>query len=173
MKGSKNPNVRTVKGYGKMVDKLRRLSPKALYNIGNIGLILVQALLFFAANFLAIFSDWCENPCLLKAGVYFAVYVILIFVCMCLYFMAVHDKDMKPPEKLFGLFIVTLIPIAPAVVEMRDIPEVVNHPWWKPMKLLIGTVCQGFAGYIAWKLASLIPTPAAKKNTNEDGEGLA
>lgn len=47
----------------KMIDKLHHLSPETLYRIGNIGLILVQALLFLAANFLAIFSEqWEASP---------------------------------------------------------------------------------------------------------------
>ena len=46
-----------------MIDKLHHLSPETLYRIGNIGLILVQALLFLTANFLAIFSEqWESSP---------------------------------------------------------------------------------------------------------------
>ena len=48
-----------------MIDKLHHLSPETLYRIGNIGLILVQALLFLTANFLAIFSEqWESSPLL-------------------------------------------------------------------------------------------------------------
>lgn len=62
-----------------MIDKLHHLSPETLYRIGNIGLILVQALLFLTANFLAIFSEqWGSLPAE-KAAVHVAVCVFLIY----------------------------------------------------------------------------------------------
>ena len=72
-----------------------------------------------------------------------------------------------------GLVFVTFIAVIPAGVEIFATPGVVNASWWKFLKLTIGTVCQGAAGCIAWKAADLIPTPAAKKNSTEDGERIS
>ncbi|OFK64767.1 hypothetical protein HMPREF2807_12395 [Corynebacterium sp. HMSC074A09] len=144
-----------------------------MYKTGNLGLILVQALLFFAVNFLAIFSDlWVRLPgC--KAMVFFGVYLLLFLGCSSLYFVPVHDKGMKPPWLIISLVVMAATPAIPAGVEQLATSGVVNSLWWKLVKLLIGTVCQIVAGYIAWKATELIPTPAVKQNGKENGEGAA
>lgn len=153
-----------------MIDKLHHLSPETLYRIGNIGLILVQALLFLTANFLAIFSEqWGSLPAE-KATVYVAVCVILFIACFSPYFIYVYDKGMKPAWRIIGLLIVAAVAVFPATFEDFATSGVVYSSWWKAIKLAIGTVCQGAAGYIAWKAAGLIPAPAAKKSSNEDSE---
>lgn len=170
---SEKPERENREGGGKGIDKTRCLSPKNLYKTGNLGLILVQALLFFAVNFLAIFSDlWVRLPgC--KAMMFFGVYLILFLGCSILYFVPVHDKGTKPPWLIISLVVMAATPAIPAGVEQLATSGVVNSLWWKLVKLLIGTVCQIVAGYIAWKATELIPTPAVKQNGKENGEGAA
>lgn len=78
-----------------------------------------------------------------------------------MYYMTVWDQEKEPPRRIVGLVIVACIAALPAGVEIFATSGVVNSLWWKGVKLTIGTVCQGAAGYIVWKVADLIPTPSA------------
>lgn len=147
-----------------ILDKIRGFSADTLYRIGNIGLILVQALFFLAANFLANFSSWWGDRSVIEAAGYSLVYAIPFVLCLSLYYIAVWDKGKKPPRQLIRLAIVAIIAVLPAGIEFFVTPGVVNSTWWKLVKLIIGTACQGAAGYIAWKAADLIPKPSPEES---------
>lgn len=87
-----------------------------------------------------------------------------------MYYIPVWDKEKEPPRRVVGLFITACVAAFPAGVEAFPAFDQADSSWWKAIKVAIGTVCQGAAGYIAWKAAGLIPTPAAKKSSNEDSE---
>ena len=83
-----------------MIDKLHHLSPETLYRIGNIGLILVQALLFLTANFLAIFSEqWGSLPAE-KAAVYVAVCAILFIEVSQVLFRLSRWENLEYAKKI-------------------------------------------------------------------------
>ena len=153
-----------------ILERIRGLSPEARYRIGNIGLILFQAWVFFVANFLANFSDWWGNRSPQEAMGWSAPFVFLFFICLIMYYIPVWDKEKEPPRLVVGLVFVAIVAAIPAGVEAYPKFDQADSSWWKAIKLAIGTVCQGTAGYIAWKAAGLIPTPAAKKSSNEDSE---
>lgn len=153
-----------------ILDWIRGLSTETRYRIGNIGLILVQALLFLVANFFAKFPGWWAERSALEAMGMSFFYVVLFFSCLFIYSASVSGREKELPRWIRGLVAVAIVAALPAGVEGFATSGVVNSLWWRGTALAIGTVCQGVAGYIAWKAAGLIPTPSAEKNSNEDGE---
>lgn len=144
-----------------ILDRIRGLSPEALYRVGNTGLILIQAWMFFVANFLANFSDWWGNRSPQEAMGWSAFFALLFIIWLIMYYIPVWDKEKEPPRLVLGLFITACVAALPAGVEAFPKFHQADSSWWKAIKLAIGTGCQGFAGYIAWKAADLIPTPSA------------
>lgn len=153
-----------------VLDWIRGLSIETRYRIGNIGLILVQALLFLVANFFAKFPGWWAERSALEAMGMSFFYVVPFAIFLSMYYASVSGQEKKPPRRVMGLVAVAIVAALPAGVEGFATPGVVNSLWWRGTALAIGTVCQGVAGYIAWKATDLIPTPSAEKNSNEDGE---
>lgn len=139
-------------------DRIRGLSPEAQYRIGNTGIILVQTLLFLGANILANFSGWWGDRSVLGAVGWSVFFVI----SLSMYYMPVWDQEKEPPRRIIGLVIVAFVAAIPTIVEAFLAVDQANSSWWKVVKLVIGTVCQVLAGYIAWKAAELIPTPSAE-----------
>lgn len=177
---NRNPESRPIPtGYGQeegvmgrrgILDRIRGFSTETLYRIGNIGLILVQALLFLVTNFFANFSGWWVDRSVLGAMGISLGYVVPFSVFLSMYYASVSGQEKEPPRWIMGLVAVAIVAVLPAGVERFATSGVVDSLWWKGVKLAIGTACQGVAGYIAWKAVDLIPTPTAKKNSNEDGE---
>lgn len=147
-----------------ILDRIRGLSPEARYRVGNIGLILFQAWVFFVANFLANFSDWWGNRSPQEAMGWSAPFALLFFICLIMYYIPVWDKEKEPPRLVIGLVFVAIVAAIPAGVEACPKFDQADSSWWKAIKLAIGTGCQGFAGCIAWKAAELIPAPSTERS---------
>ena len=144
-----------------ILDRIRGLSPEARYRVGNTGLILLQVWVFFVTNFLANFSDWWGNRSPQEAMWLSAPIAFLFIFWLIMYYIPVWDKEKNPPRLVVGLFFVAVVAAIPAGVEACSKFDQADSSWWKALKLAIGTGCQGFAGYIAWKAADLIPAPSA------------